>query len=87
MLRPTLYAVLLPLTAALLPISLAAAAADRPTAATAVVFTSDRDGDSDLYYRSRNGVVVALTRNDASDFGAVYSPRRPAAGLRQRSRR
>ncbi len=26
-----------------------------------------------MFYRARNGRVVQLTRNDAEDFGAVYS--------------
>jgi len=45
-----------------------------PSVPPASVFTSDRDGDSELYYRARTGRVVQLTRNTADDFGAVHAP-------------
>ncbi len=70
-----LTALAAPLTAA--PAAAAPTAVAAPTVIAvppAVVFTSDRDGDNELFYRARNGRVVQMTHNDANDFGAVYSP-------------
>ena len=38
------------------------------------VFTSDRDGDPEIYVRSARGAVTQLTRNEVADYGAVWSP-------------
>ena len=38
------------------------------------VFTSDRDGDPEIYVRAADGTVTQLTRNEVSDYGAVWSP-------------
>lgn len=43
-------------------------------ATPAFVFTSDRDGDSEVVVRYTDGSLRRLTRNAASDFGAVWSP-------------
>ena len=37
-------------------------------------FTSDRDGDPDIYVRLSNGSNVKLTHNRIADFDAVWSP-------------
>lgn len=37
-------------------------------------FTSDRDGDPDIYVRRADGSTVKLTRNRVADFDAVWSP-------------
>ena len=39
-----------------------------------IVFTSDHDGDMEIYRRAANGTVTQLTRNRAHDYGAVWSP-------------
>jgi TolB protein len=44
---------------------------DRPPA---LVFTSDRDGDSEIYLRSSDGQVRRLTDNDSNDYAAAWSP-------------
>jgi Tol biopolymer transport system component len=43
-------------------------------AVTPHVFTSDRDGDSEIYTRAVKGSPMKLTNNDAEDYGAVWSP-------------
>lgn len=53
---------------------LPAAAQAGGTARPSFVFTSDRDGDSEVYVRRTDGSVVRLTRNSVDDFGAVWSP-------------
>jgi len=72
-LRPTLAAALLGL--------LVAACADTGAPATgasigvpALVVTSDRDGDTELYLRHPAGRLEQLTRNTSSDYGARWSP-------------
>ena len=37
-------------------------------------FTSDRDGDPDIYVRHADGSTVKLTHNRVGDFDAVWSP-------------
>lgn len=37
------------------------------------VFTSDRDGDNEIYLRRADGTIVQLTHNRAPDYGAVWS--------------
>lgn len=37
-------------------------------------FTSDRDGDPEIYVRTAGGTVKQLTDNEVSDYGAVWSP-------------
>jgi TolB protein len=37
-------------------------------------FTSDRDGDPEIYVRAADGTVTQLTDNEVADFGAVWSP-------------
>jgi TolB protein len=39
-----------------------------------LVFTSDRDGDTEIYLRSPDSSVRRLTDNTADDFGPVWSP-------------
>ena len=39
-----------------------------------VVFTSDRDGDTELYLRAANGRITQLTRNRTHDDSATWSP-------------
>ena len=43
-------------------------------ASPAFVFTSDRDGDSEIFVRYTDGSVRRLTRNGVADFGAAWSP-------------
>jgi TolB protein len=64
------------LTAALVatPFAVGTAAHAAPLSAPPLVFTSDRDGDSEIYLRAADGTVRQLTRNSADDFGAVWSP-------------
>jgi TolB protein len=38
------------------------------------VFTSDRDGDNEIYRVRGDGRVVELTHNDVTDSDAVWSP-------------
>src|SRR4028119_1476751 len=38
------------------------------------VFTSDRDGDNEIYRVRADGRVVQLTHNDVHDGDAVWSP-------------
>ena len=38
------------------------------------VFTSDRDGDTEIYTRGVKGSPTKLTNNDTDDYGAVWSP-------------
>ena len=48
---------------------------DRPASADAgVVFTSDRDGDWDIYRRTPSGRLLQLTDHDGYDSGPVWSP-------------
>jgi TolB protein len=63
------------LAAALLvtPVATAPAFAAGPPA-PALAFTSDRDGDAEIYLRSSDGSVRQLTHNSADDYGAVWSP-------------
>jgi TolB protein len=37
-------------------------------------FTSDRDGDPEIYLRAPDGTVQRLTDNEVGDYGAVWSP-------------
>lgn len=65
----------LAVTAAVLGVSTVVGAT--PAAAGAVmphVFTSDRDGDTEIYTRAVKGSPMKLTNNDADDYGAVWSP-------------
>src|SRR5688500_11659733 len=57
----------------LLPITTAGVAA-AVEAAPPIVFTSDQDGDTEIYLRHADGRVVQVTRNRSHDFGAVWSP-------------
>lgn len=57
----------------LLPITTADVAA-AVEAAPPIVFTSDQDGDTEIYLRHADGRVVQVTRNRSHDFGAVWSP-------------
>jgi TolB protein len=41
---------------------------------TPMVYTSDRDGDTEIYRLTPDGVTVQLTRNRAHDYGASWSP-------------
>jgi TolB protein len=56
------------------PLAVGTAAHAAPLSAPPLVFTSDRDGDSEIYLRAADGTVRQLTRNSADDFGAVWSP-------------
>ena len=49
-------------------------AAHAAEALPALVFTSDRDGDTEIYLRKTNGTLQQLTRNRSADHGAVWSP-------------
>ena len=49
-----------------------ALAAGRPVPEFA--FTSDRDGDPEIYLRASDGAVRQLTDNEVGDNGAVWSP-------------
>jgi TolB protein len=40
----------------------------------AFAFTSDRDGDPEIYLREADGTLIQLTDNEVADFGAVWSP-------------
>jgi TolB protein len=62
------------LTAAATSVVLAPAALAGGDATPSFVFTSDRDGDSELYVRYTDGSTVQLTRNRIHDFGAAWSP-------------
>jgi dipeptidyl aminopeptidase/acylaminoacyl peptidase len=55
------------------PVAIAPAYAAGPPA-PALAFTSDRDGDPEIYLRSSDGSVRQLTHNTADDYGAVWSP-------------
>lgn len=58
--------------------TVATTVAATPAQATQVTpvfaFTSDRDGDPDIYLRLSNGANVKLTHNRVGDFDAVWSP-------------
>ena len=43
-------------------------------AAPSFVFTSDRDGDAEIFVRRTDGSTVQLTHNRVHDFGASWSP-------------
>lgn len=46
-----------------------------PGANGTIAFTSDRDGDTEIYAMRADGSALArLTDNTASDFGSAYSP-------------
>ena len=62
------------LFAALTATPVAMGTAHAAPTAPPLVFTSDRDGDSEIYLRTADGSVRQLTRNTADDFGAVWSP-------------
>lgn len=73
--RRTRTALTLLMTASLLSAPLlsgAAQAAAEPV--PPLVFTSDRDGDTEIYVRATDGRVRKLTSNRADDYGAVWSP-------------
>ena len=50
------------------------APATATTATPLFAFTSDRDGDPDVYVRLSNGTDVKLTHNRIGDYDAVWSP-------------
>lgn len=57
--------------AALWSLQTVSASTDRtPT----IVFTSDRDGDYEIFVRAADGTVTKLTRNRHDDHGGVWSP-------------
>jgi TolB protein len=62
------------LTATATSVVLAPAAVAGGHATPSFVFTSDRDGDSELYVRRTDGSTVQLTHNQIPDFGATWSP-------------
>lgn len=62
------------LTAAATSVVLAPAALAGGSPTPSFVFTSDRDGDSELYVRYTDGSTVQLTRNRVHDFGGAWSP-------------
>ena len=65
----------LAVTAAVIGVSTVVGATSAGAAAfTPHVFTSDRDGDTEIYTRGVKGSPVKLTNNDADDYGAVWSP-------------
>jgi TolB protein len=70
--RPALavLAVTTGLAAAVLP----ALPAQATVSAPPLVFSSDRDGDTDLYLRAPDGGLTRLTDNDANDFAPAWSP-------------
>ena len=61
-------------TAAATAVTVAPAAAADGYARPAFAFSSDRDGDSEIFVRYTDGRVRQLTRNTVSDFGAAWSP-------------
>jgi TolB protein len=62
-------AVLLPLVG-VVPV----AHADGTSAPPVLAFSSDRDGDTEIYLRRSGGRLQQLTRNHAHDFSPVWSP-------------
>jgi TolB protein len=56
------------------PLAAGTAQAAAPPPAPPLVFTSDRDGDTEIYLRAGDGTIRQLTANTADDFGAVWSP-------------
>jgi TolB protein len=60
------------LVVAQIPVLTTAHAARTPVAPH--VFTSDRDGDNEIYTRGVAGSPMKLTNNRFDDFGAVWSP-------------
>lgn len=65
------------LVSALGVVPLLAAPAQAGQGAPPFVFTSDRDGDNEIYRVRADGRVVQLTRNDVHDGDAVWSPDGP----------
>lgn len=62
------------LTAAATSVVLAPTALAGGSARPSFVFTSDRDGDSEIYVRRTDGSTVQLTRNRIFDGEAAWSP-------------
>jgi Tol biopolymer transport system component len=62
-------AVLLPLA-----VGVPAASAEGTAAPPVLAFSSDRDGDTEIYLRRSGGRLEQLTRNRANDFSPVWSP-------------
>src|SRR3712207_6066502 len=54
--------------------AVATPAAAGSSATPSFVFTSDRDGDPELFVRYTDGRTVQLTRNRIADTGAAWSP-------------
>ena len=72
--RTTLALALAATTVATSGIALAGPAHAAAQPVPAFVFTSDADGDAEIYLRRTDGQIVQLTRNSVDDHGGSWSP-------------